>query len=118
VTRPYPEIHALDVPQPYVASYAIPVLATAGEVRDFVLADHVRPGCEAWRVARVDGLQTEDTLPAARVRLRSVDGRPGTLQLEKAFGTTSCASDIFDMRYPPCIVEMRTDDPLHAAVLE
>jgi len=118
VTRPYPEIHALDMPQPYVASYAIPVVATAGEARDFVLADHARAGCEAWHIAQADGVQVEGTLPAAHVRLRSVDGRPGTLRLEKAFGTTRCASDIFDMRYPPCIVELRPDDPLHAAVFE
>jgi hypothetical protein len=114
-TRSFPQIHNLDAPPPYIATYEIPLSPTRGESRDLTLADHSATGC-AWRITRAEGVRVEGDLPAAHVRLHSDRGRPGLLVIEKAFGTTACPSETSEMRYPPCVIETRPGDPLQSIV--
>ncbi len=116
VTRSYPEIHSLELPQPYIASYRIPLLPVAGETRDLVLAERAVPGCASWRITRVEGVEVDDQLPADRVRLQATSGSPGAVILEKPFGVMACDSQPIDMHYPPCVFEMSPGDPLQAVV--
>ncbi len=109
-TRSFPEIHSLDLSPPYIATYEIPVSPAAGASRNLTVSDRTAPGC-GWRITRVDGLGVDRALPAAHVRVRSDDGRPGLLVIEKPFGTTACANGVGDLRYPPCVIETELDDP-------
>jgi hypothetical protein len=115
INRSFPEVHGLDLPPPYIATYEIPVAPLAGESREVVLTDQAEPEC-GWRFTRAEGVQVDGPLPARRVRLHSVTGSPGVLVIEKPFGVSaSCPLDL-DMRYPPCVFESRPDDALLAFV--
>ncbi len=112
-TRAYPGIHDLDLPPPYVATYEIPLSSVAGESRELALTDDAAPGC-GWRITRVEGVRVEGALPARRVRLRSDTGGPGSLVIEKPFGTAECNPADIDRRYPPCLLETALGDPLQS----
>jgi hypothetical protein len=113
VSRSYPEIHALDLPPPYLASYEIPLAPAAGQSRDFTLTEPGRSDC-IWHFTRAEGVRVEGPLPARRVRLHSDDGGPALLVVEKPFGTEACGPLDLDRRYPPCLLETPPDDPLQA----
>jgi hypothetical protein len=114
-------IHGLGVARPYVARYTIPLVPVAGETRELrvVPADSLHDSATAecgWRITRVDGVDADGPLPARRVRLRSATGTPGSLVVEKPFGTAACLdTGDLDENYPPCIVESSdafpADDP-------
>ena len=112
-TRAYPGIHDLDLPPPYVATYEIPLASVAGESRELALTDDAAPGC-GWHITRVEGVRVEGVLPARRVRLRSDTGGPGSLVIEKPFGTAECNVADIDRRYPPCLLETALGDPLQS----
>jgi len=112
-TRSAPGIHSLDLPTPYVATYEVPLSPETGASRELVIVDQTSPEC-GWRFTRVDGVHSDDRLPASRVRLHSATGESGLLVIEKPFGTTACPGNEVDNRYPPCVFEMRKDDPLMA----
>ena len=117
ISRSYPEMHRLDLPQPYVARYEIPLAPTRGESRIFSLEERDRSAC-GWRITRADGVQVEGALPSTRVVLHAdAAGAPGLLVVEKPFGTSTCGPDELDMHYPPCVLETEPGDPL-AATLE
>jgi hypothetical protein len=113
VTRSYPEIHRLDLPPPYVAAYELPLQPGAGESRDFAFTEPGLAEC-TWYFTRVEGVRVEGALPARRVRLRSDDGRPALLVIEKPFGTHACHPLDLDRRYPPCLLETPPEDPIQA----
>ena len=108
--RSFPEVHHMELPPPYVATYEIPLSPGAGERREIMLAD--RDGGCGWSITRAEGVRVEGQLPARHVRLFSESGAPGLLVLEKP----ACAADPFDSKYPPCVFEIPPDDPLHALV--
>jgi hypothetical protein len=115
ITRAFPEIHSLDVPRPYTATYEIPLVANAAGTRDVAMIDLTTPDC-GWRITRADGVHVESRLPARRARLRAESGAHGMLVVERTFGATPCGAADADMRYPPCIFETAADDPLMALV--
>ena len=115
ITRSYPEIHDLELPPPYVATYEIPIAPVAGQSRDLILTDRTAPD-RGWRFTRADGVQVDGELPAKRVRLHSERGTPGLLLVEKTFGRSSSNPDDLDMRYPPCVFEAPPGDSLLALV--
>jgi len=108
--RSFPEIHGLDLPAPYLATYEIPLAPLAGERRDLTLADHGSVAECDWRITRVEGVEVESPLPGLQVRLSSATGRPGLLVIEKLFGSAPCTDDVVDRRYPPCILETLPQD--------
>jgi len=110
-TRSFPQIHNLDAPAPYIATYEIPLSPLAGESRELTLIDHFPPGCE-WRITRAEGVRVEGTLPATRIRLHAENSTPGLLVIEKPFGTAACPSETSEIRYPPCVFETQPGDPL------
>jgi hypothetical protein len=113
VSRSFPEIHHLDIGPPYVARYEIPLAPAVGASHDFRLIDDRVQGACSWRIARVEGLRTEDPLPSDHIRLHSDTGDPGLIVFEREFGTATCGGTI-DRRYPPCVLESEPDDPLMA----
>jgi hypothetical protein len=115
ITRAFPEIHGLDQPLPYTATYEIPLSPVAGQSRDLILTDPAPPDC-AWQIARVEGVELSEPLPARRVRLYSDHGAPGKVVVEKPFGAAGCLGEV-DRRYPPCLFESEPDDPLQAVVI-
>lgn len=115
ITRSFLEVHDLDLPPPYIATYEIPLAPGAGESRDLALTDH-GAGDGSWRIARTEGVRVEGRLPARRVRLRSDTGSPGRLVFERPFGTRASSPGDIDMRYPPCVFEAPPGDALQALV--
>jgi hypothetical protein len=114
-TRTFPGIHGLDLPPPYIATYEIPLVPGAGESRELALTDQASADC-GWRITRAEGVQVDGQLPARQVRLHSSRGGRGLLVIEKPFGTTACAANDVDSRYPPCVFETPLGDPLLAVV--
>jgi hypothetical protein len=108
--RSVPLIDQIDRERPYVATYEIPLVPTAGEDREIAISDDSVSPC-VWRITRVEGVQVEGTLPAVRVRLHAARSGNGLIVFEKPFGTGGCGQDI-DFRYPPCVLETPLDDPL------
>ena len=94
----------IEVPQPYVTSYRIPVHPLAGQVREFRLADPGVDGCR-WEFTNANGLQIRNTLPATHVRVDADNGSEGVLLIEKPFGAPGCPADDRELPYPPCILE-------------
>jgi hypothetical protein len=112
ISRSFPEIQRLDLPQPYVARYEIPLAPTLGERRIFRVEDRDRSAC-GWRITRADGVQVEGELPSARVVLHAdAEAGSGLLVIEKPFGTSACQPSEIDRRYPPCVFETAPGDPL------
>lgn len=112
--RSFPEVHALDVPLPYVASYEIPLAPVPGESRELTLTDHPGGDC-GWRFTRADGVRVDGSLPARRVRLYAT-GAAASVVVERPFGTAACGRGFPDMRYLPCVLETRPGDPLQSLV--
>ena len=111
ISRSFPEIQRLDLAQPYVAQYEIPLAPTLGERRIFNVEDRDRSAC-GWRITRADGVQVEGELPSARVVLHAdANAGAGLLVIEKPFGTSACQPDEIDRRYPPCVFETVPGDP-------
>jgi hypothetical protein len=115
ITRSFPEIHRLDLPPPYIATYEIPLSPVAGESRNLAVLDNASSEC-AWRITRCEGVEVEGSLPAQRVRLHSETGSPGRVVVEKPFGTAACPGEGADRRYPPCMFESEPGDALQAFV--
>jgi hypothetical protein len=111
VWRAYPQIHDLDLPKPYVATYEIPLVPIAGETREVSVLDVDLQQCR-WRVTRVEGVEIDDHLPARRLRLRSTTGERGLLVVERRWGIDPCSP--LDSHYPPCFLETRPGDRLQA----
>jgi hypothetical protein len=114
LSRSHPQTRSIDVPRPYLSTYEIPLLIGTGEERDLTVTDQSANEC-AWRITRAEGVQVAGNLPARQVRLRSRNGSPGLLVVEKPFGTPACARER-DSIYPPCVFEARPGDPLRALV--
>jgi hypothetical protein len=113
-----PEIHPLDLPPPYVATYEIPLSPVAGESRELVVADVYAPGC-SWRITRVEGVRVEGQLPAGRVRLHADSGDRALVVLERPIGVAACpVAEFADTRYPPCVFDAQPGDPLLTLVGE
>lgn len=105
--RAFPDVHKLGVAHPYTATYQIPVLPEEGGRRELMLtADAAAAG---WRIAAIEGVQFDGTLPAARVVLHSDNGHPGMIVLERHFAVGGT-----DTRTPPCLFEAAAGDPLAA----
>jgi hypothetical protein len=115
ITRAFPEIHSLDVPRPYRATYEIPLVVAESGTRDIAMLDGAPPDC-SWQIVRADGVRVETELPARRARLRAESDARGVLVVEKRFGASDCGVGEADMRYPPCMFEAPADDPLLALV--
>lgn len=104
-------MHGLDVARPYVARYTIPLVPVAGETRELRLvpSDSLHDSTTAecgWRITRVEGVDVDGSLPARQVRLHSATGTPGSLVVEKPFGTAACLDNgDLDENYPPCMIE-------------
>jgi hypothetical protein len=110
LNRSLPQIHFLDGPLPYVASYEFPLAPTEGEHMDVRISERrSEPHC-GWRFTAARGVEVAGGLPAERVRLYSADGSAASLVVEKTFGSADCTDQ--DTRYPPCLFEMKPGDPL------
>ena len=94
----------IDVPQPYVTSYRIPVLPVAGQIHELRLADHGVDGCR-WQFVHADGLRIQNDLPATYVRVEGDSDGPGELLIEKVFGAPACPAHEMEYAYPPCVLE-------------
>ncbi len=105
----------VEVPQPYVTSYRIPLRPRAGEVRELRLTDPGSEGCR-WEFVHADGLRLQNTLPATRVRLGADNDGPGVLVVEKPFGAPPCPAREIEFPYPPCVLETRPGEAFERLV--
>ena len=112
--RAFPQIQALEMATPYVATYQIPLSPIGGESRLLALADRPPPGCQGWRITRVEGVDADGPLPAEQVRLHAHGSARGMVVVEKRFDPIPCGPNAADMHYPPCVFEMDPNDPLLA----
>ena len=75
----------------------------AGSIHDLEIVKSESAACN-WRFRSMSGVEKIGVGDEQHVRLKSLDGAPAELVLEKPFGTKECA-ETFDDGYPPCLLE-------------
>jgi hypothetical protein len=107
--------------QPFRMTYSFALRPAAGQSRRIAFPDDAgsgvgaRPGAGnalgcGWQVARVEGAEADRPLPANPVVLRSRDGTPGRIVLERVVGAAPCMNP-FPGQQIPCRWETTPDDP-------